>query len=111
MYKIKGKINPESITRIEIKTVGKCKLIQLEPTDTKRLCNFLKTKLSEVVHQGSIEFSITESPAKAVDKCRVHVYDTQTKTKHKTKENFKSFTIYGVTADEAHEFIVDAIKG
>lgn len=113
-FKIKEYTPTESrqVTRIEIRHNGKSKSLTLDPTNAIDLSEYLQEKLSEVNKSVTLrKFPITESPVRHIDKCMVQVYEATTRSMSK-KDNFRSFTCYGIKADQLskliHQFITES---
>jgi hypothetical protein len=110
-YKIKNKSQsePKKVTRIEIRHNNTSKSLTLEHTDAKDLSDFLKDKMSTLKSNIDVQIPVTDSPVKYVMKCMVQVYEATTKSS-KYKNNFKSFTCYGVDGGTVLESITKFLE-
>lgn len=110
-FKIKEETPTEvtRITRIEIRCDGRSKVIVLNQADTSELYKFLINKLNKVVETIKVNLPILVSPTKQIPKCRIQIFEANNKS-ISNKENFKSFTCYGINEEKAFEIITDIIK-
>jgi len=100
----------KQVTRIEIRYGNKSKSLTLEDhTNAEQLSDYLKEKLAEITRPISVDIPITESPVRHVDKCMIQVYEATSKSISK-KNNFKSFTCYGIDDVAAIELIKNILK-
>lgn len=97
------------ITRIEIRNGGKSKILTLDHVNAVDLFEFIRSKLAKITEHISVELPIIESPIKHIKQCRVQVYEATTSTVAR-KENFKSFTCYGMDEEGVTDLIKKIIK-
>lgn len=97
------------ITRIEVRSGGKSKVLTLEHVNAQTVFNHLRKKLAGIKEAITLDLPIIESPVGHVKKCRIQVFEASTDTVSK-KENFKSFTCYGIDNERALELITEIIE-
>ena len=104
------KENPvKKITRIEIRYDGKSKSITLDHTNASDLAERIRGTFKKIVKPINIDLPVTDSPLRHVKKCAIQIYEATTRSMV-TKDNFNSFTCYGITSDEAMDAIQKIIS-
>lgn len=94
-------------TRIEIKSEKMSRSLTLEMVDVPSLYDHLYTQLGGYTSRVQYIAPITETPLRYVMKSSIQIYNIHGGSTKKV--DFKSFTCYGVDADELYKLVHDEI--
>ena len=98
-----------NITRIEVRSGSSSRVLTLEHVNAHSVYKHIRDKLAAITEPIKIELPIIESPVGHISKCRIQIFEATTEAVTK-KQNFKSFTCYGIDTDKAIDLITKIIQ-